>query len=70
MNDDDTHDLLTKAYMSYFKANEKFEARNSVRTHRESRRWLREIRRLAKIRADEIHEIHNTTRVTRKDDNE
>ena len=45
---DDTHDKLTKAYMAYFKANEKFEARNSVRTHRESRKWLREIRSLAK----------------------
>ena len=64
---DDTHDLLTKAYMAYFKANEKFEARNSVRTHRESRKWLREIRRLAKDRAEEIHTIHNTTRTTRTD---
>ena len=62
---DDTHDLLTKAYMAYFKANEKFEARNSVRTHRESRKWLREIRRLAKDRAEEINTIHNTTRTTR-----
>ncbi len=60
MNEDDTHDLLTKAYMEYFKANEKFEARNSVRTHRESRRWLREIRTLAKNRMDEIHEKHQT----------
>ena len=64
---DDTHDLLTKAYMAYFKANENFEARNSVRTHRESRKWLREIRRLAKDRAEEIHTIHNTTRTTRTD---
>jgi len=64
MNDDDTHDLLTKAYMEYFKANEKFEARNSVRTHRESRRWLREIRALAKQRMDEIHEKHQS----KKDD--
>jgi hypothetical protein len=64
---DDTHDLLTKAYMAYFRANEKFEARNSVRTHRESRKWLREIRRLAKDRAEEIHTIHNTTRTTRTD---
>jgi len=64
MNEDDTHDLLTKAYMEYFKANEKFEARNSVRTHRESRRWLREIRTLAKNRMDEIHEKHQT----KKDD--
>tara|TARA_B100000683_G_scaffold143157_1_gene139182 strand:+ start:1391 stop:1588 length:198 start_codon:yes stop_codon:yes gene_type:complete len=57
---DDTHDLLTKAYMAYFKANDNFEARNSVRTHRESRKWLREIRRLAKIRMDEIHDKHNS----------
>ena len=60
MIEDDIHDKLTKAYMAYFKANEKFEARNSVRTHRESRKWLREIRRLAKLRMDEIHEKHNT----------
>ena len=59
MIDDDIHDQLTKAYMAYFKANEKFEARNSVRTHRESRKWLREIRRLAKIRMEEIHEKHS-----------
>ena len=57
---DDTHDLLTKAYMQYFKANEKFEARNSVRTHREARKWLREIRTLAKMRMDEIHNKHNS----------
>mgnify|MGYP001239542349 CR=1 FL=1 len=57
---DDTHDKLTKAYMAYFKANEKFEARNSVRTHRESRKWLREIRALAKQRMDEIHEKHHS----------
>ena len=60
MIDDDVHDKLTKAYMAYFKANEKFEARNSVRTHRESRKWLREIRILAKQRMDEIHVKHNT----------
>lgn len=60
MIDDDTHDKLTKAYMAYFKANEKFEARNSVRTHREARRWLREIRNLAKERMDEIHDRHIT----------
>jgi len=64
MIEDDIHDQLTKAYMAYFKANEKFEARNSVRTHRESRKWLREIRRLAKIRMDEIHEKHNTKKGT------
>ena len=64
--EDDTHDQLTKAYLEYFAANEKFEKRNSVRTHRAVRKCLREIRTLAKDRADEIHNKHNTTRVTRK----
>ena len=66
MIDDDTHDLLIKAYLDYFKANENFEARNSVRTHRAVRKCLREIRVLAKERMDEIHIHHTTTRVTRK----
>ena len=67
MIEDDTHDKLTKAYLEYYKANEKFEAANSLRTHKTvSRRWLREIRTLAKIRMDEIHEHHNTTRQTKK----
>lgn len=60
MIEDDTHDKLTKAYMEYFKENEKFEARNSVRTHASARRWLREIRKLAKIRSEEIHEQYKT----------
>jgi hypothetical protein len=64
---DDAHDLLVKAYLEYFKANENFVRRNSVRTHRAVRKCLRDIRALAKERADEIHELHNTTRVTRKD---
>jgi hypothetical protein len=57
---DDIHDKLTKAYLEYYKANEKFESRNSVRTHREARRCLREIRTLAKLRMDEIHVKHNS----------
>jgi hypothetical protein len=61
----DIHDKLVKAYLNYFKANEKFETRNSVRTHKESRRCLREIRELAKLRMDEIHIHHNTTRKTK-----
>ena len=68
--EDDIHDKLTQAYMQYFKANEKFESRNSVRTHREARRWLREIRTLAKLRMDEIHIKHNTSRVTKKEGEE
>ena len=67
MIEDDVHDMLIKAYLDYFKANEKFEKMNSVRTHRTVRRCLRDIRALAKERADEIHVHHNTTRQTRKD---
>ena len=67
MIEDDTHDKLVKAYLDYFKINEKFEARNSVRTHTEVRRQLRIIRSLAKTRMEEIHIHHKTTRQTRKD---
>jgi len=67
MIEDDAHDMLVKAYLEYFKANEKFVRQNSVRTHRAVRKCLRDIRALAKERADEIHELHNATRVTRKD---
>ena len=66
MIDDDAHDMLVKAYLDYFKANENFELRNSVRTHRAVRKCLRDIRALAKERANEIHAHHTTTRVTRK----
>ena len=55
MIDDDIHDKLTKAYLEYFKANDAYESRKSHRTHASSRRWLREIRKLAKERMDEIH---------------
>jgi hypothetical protein len=65
--DNDIHDMLVKAYLAYFTANEKFERRNSVRTHREVRKCLRDIRLFAKQRAEEIHEKHNTSRTTRKD---
>ena len=61
----DIHDSLVNAYLNYFKANEKFVAKNSVRTHRAVRKCLREIRALAKIRAEQIHVHHNTTRETR-----
>ena len=56
MIEDDIHDQLVKAYLEYFKANENFEQRVSYRTHRASRKWLREIRRLCKLRANEIHD--------------
>jgi hypothetical protein len=52
---DDIHDQLTKAYLEYFKANEAFESRVSHRTHASSRRCLRKIRELSKLRMEEIH---------------
>ena len=37
---DDTQDKLAQAYLEYFRANELFETRNSVRTHRYVRKCL------------------------------
>jgi hypothetical protein len=66
MIDDDTHDKLTKAYMEYFKANEAFESRKSHRTHAASRRFLRQIRDLAKERMDEIHKTYQAKKEAEK----
>ena len=66
MIDDDTHDKLTKAYMEYFKPNEAYESRKSHRTHASSRRWLREIRSLAKTRMEEIHDTYQTKKQAEK----
>ena len=66
MIEDDTHDKLTKAYLEYFKANEAFVSRKSHRTHLSSRKWLREIRALAKIRMEEIHETYQTKKEAEK----
>jgi len=63
---DDTQDKIGKANLEYFRANEKFEQKNSVRTHRYVRKCLRDIRELAKARMDEIHYKHSTTRRTKK----
>lgn len=56
--EDDTHDLLAKAFLEYFKANEAFVKRKSVPKRRLVRKWLSEIRKLAKLRREEIIESH------------
>lgn len=56
--EDDTHDKLVKAYLEYFKANEAFVKRPSVLKRRTTRKWLSEIRKLAKLRREEIIESH------------
>jgi hypothetical protein len=66
MIEDDTHDKLTKAYLEYFKQNEAFEKRKSHRTHQESRKWLREIRKYAKMRMEEIRETYKSKKEAEK----
>lgn len=51
---DDTHDQLTKAYMQYFKYNEKFAKRPSRQSKIQARKWLSEIRKLSRTRRAEI----------------
>lgn len=51
---DDTHDLLTKAYMNYFKYNEKFAKRPSRQSNIHTRKWLSEIRKLSRTRRAEV----------------
>lgn len=63
---DDTHDKLTKAYLEYFKANDKFDRFGGERTMQESRKWLRTIRTLAKLRGDEIKKAYDSKRGTKE----
>jgi len=56
---DDTHDQLVKAYLEYFKANEKWEIRRSMRTYYATQRWLREIQKLSKAKQKENTEFFN-----------
>jgi hypothetical protein len=56
---DDTHDQLTKAYMNYFKYNEKFAKRPSRQSKIHSRKWLSEIRKLSRTRRAEIVREYN-----------
>jgi hypothetical protein len=56
---DDTHDLLTKAYMNYFKYNEKFAKRPSRQSKIQARKWLSEIRKLGRTRRAEIVREYN-----------
>ena len=59
---DDTHDKLTKAYMEYFKANEKFAERRSLATKVAARKALAEIRILARTRRKELTEEFESSR--------
>ena len=53
---DDIHDELVKAYLEYFKANEAWERRQSVRKYYAVQKAVRQIKKLAKDRNEEIRE--------------
>ena len=50
---DDTHDQLVKAYLEYFKANERWEKKRSWRSYYATQRWLRKIKSLSKQKQEE-----------------
>ena len=58
MIEDDTHDQLVKAYLEYFKANERFQQRPSELKRRDARKELSKIMKLSKVRRAEIMQEH------------
>ena len=57
---DSIHDKLVKAYLDYFKANEWWEEKRSVRGYYEVQKHIRNIRTLADARNKEIRQIHQS----------
>jgi len=52
--EDPIHDQLVQAYLDYFKANDWWERKKSVRAYYEVQKQTRRIRALAKERNDEL----------------
>jgi hypothetical protein len=57
---DDIHDQLVKAYLDYFKANEWWERKRSVRAYYAVQKSIREIKELATMRNREVREQHQS----------
>jgi len=57
---DDIHDQLVKAYLDYFKANEWWERKRSVRAYYAVQKSIREIKELATLRNREVRDQHQT----------
>jgi hypothetical protein len=57
MTEDDIHDQLVQAYLEYFKANEIWERKKSVRTYFKVQQNIRKVRDIADARNKEIREI-------------
>jgi len=62
-NEDDLHTQLVQAYLEYFKANEWWERKNSVRAYSAVQKATREIRRIARERNTEIKEIQKDYKI-------
>ena len=56
--EDDTHDLLVKAYLDYFKASEWWERSNSVRAYASVQKATKKIQQLARQRNTEVRKQH------------
>lgn len=61
-----THDRLVQAYLDYFKANELFDQKTTVRKYYKVQQSVKLIRDLSEIRKKEIREHYLTTRKRRK----
>ena len=57
---EDLHDKLVKAYLEYFKANEAWEHKQSVRKYYAVQKCIRNIRDIADLRNKEIRNQHQT----------
>lgn len=55
---EDLHDQLVKAYLNYFRENEKWEQRDSVRQYYAVQVHVKKIKKLARLRELEIRKIH------------
>ena len=64
----DAHDDMVKAFIEYFKHNERFEYKkgHGDEPGAKARFWLSEIRRLARIRRAEIQDKRQKRRIAKK----
>lgn len=62
----ETHDRLVQAYLDYFKANESFNKKTTVRKYYKVQQTVRLIKELTDIRKKEIREHYLATKKTRK----
>jgi hypothetical protein len=64
---DDTHDELVKAYLEYFKANEAWERKKSVRKYYAVQQCTKKIKKISHQRNLEIREeFYNFKKETKK----